>query len=434
MKRCYIIVLVGLFSYAYSRAEVHASHPITEKKLNLVQAPFPIKISGYIKHESFWDTRQVVGFGDDQDLLYPEKKKLDKNCTDINAKGQYDMVAIQTRMRFEIDGPQIKDAKTRGVIEYDFFGRADILNLVRMRHAHFFMTWDHVELLAGQAYHPLYVIGADPRTLSFNTGIPIDTFTRVPQFRISWAPYPQVTFIFCASTELDNPSDGPIGFSTTYLRNAVLPMLDFQVQGRWGDHMMGAGFDFKQIQPRLETNTGFKAYEKLNSFIAIAYTVLKWDTFNMRTKLIFVENGTDQLMTGGYAVHCIEPITDRRSYVNLRGVALWNDSEITKYKNLIPGWFIGFIKNIGAGTTIFPDVVDSEGVVTERRIYGRGTDLDYVFRVSPRIQWIINNFMFGVEVEYTRAGYGTIDTCNGKVVNLEPVANTRLLVTLYYYL
>ncbi len=425
----YIVVIAGLLSSLSIHTE---SEP--EKKFAPLFSSFPIKVSGYIKHESFWDTRQVVGFGDDQALLFPEKRLLDPNCVDINAKGQYDMVAIQTRMRFEIEGPQVKNAKTHGVIEYDFFGKSDILNIVRMRHAHFFLTWENVEILAGQAYHPLYVIGADPRTLSFNTGFPMDTFSRNPQFRITCEVDPHVNLIFCASTQLDFTSDGPIGLSTTYLRNAVLPMLDFQIQTRWDDNLFGVGFDYKQIQPRLETNTGFKAYEFLSSFIAIAYSVLTWETFNTRTKFIFVQNGTDHTMIPGYAVHCIDPITDRRSYVNFRGLAVWNDSEITRYKSIIPGWFIGFTKNIGTGKTIFPDVVDSEGIVTERRIFGRGSDINYVFRVSPRIQWIVNNFMFGVELEYTRAGYGTIDLCDGKVVDLHPVANTRLLVTLYYYL
>ncbi len=433
MKRFYSIVIASALCPCFIGATTPPAQP-TQKKLNLVQAPFPITVSGYIKHESFWDTRQVVGSGDDQDLLYPEKKNLDPNCADINAKGQYDMVAIQTRMRFEIQGPQIKNAQSHGVIEYDFFGKADILNIMRMRHAHLFLTWENVELLAGQAYHPLYVIGADPRTLSFNTGIPMDTFARNPQFRITWAATPHVDFIVCASTELDFTSDGPIGFSSTYLRNAVVPMLDFQIQAHWDDTILGIGFDYKQIQPRLETTKGFKAYEHLSSFIAITYSVLKWDSFNTRTKLIFVQNGTDQSMITGYAVHCIDPVTDQRSYVNLSGVSVWNDSEITRWASIVPGWFIGFIKNIGAGTTIFPNVVDEEGVVTERRIYGRGTDIDYVFRASPRLKWMVNNFMFGVELEYTRAGYGTIDTCNGKVINIDPVANTRLLMTLYYYL
>ncbi len=429
MKRFYSLVII-ILAYPFTLY----SQEEQGKKLFPLSASYPITLTGYIKHEAFWDSLQVVGFGDDQDLLYPERKILDQNCADINAKGQFDMVAIQTRMRFEMQGPEVKDAKTHGVIEYDFFGKADILNIVRMRHAHFFLTWQSVEILAGQAYHPLYVIGGDPRTLSFNTGIPMDTFARNPQFRVTWSPNPHVALIFCASTELDFPSDGPIGFSSTYLRNAVIPMLDFQIQTRWDENLFGIGFDFKQIQPRLVTNNCYKAYERLSSFIAIAYTVLKWETFNTRLKFIFVENGTDQSMITGYAVNCIDPITDHRSYVNIRGLSVWNDSEITRYKNIIPGWFIGFIKNIGTGTPIFSDVVDSECNIIERRIFGRGTDLDYVFRVSPRVQWIVNNFMFGVELEYTRAGYGTINLCNGRVDCVDPVANTRLLVTLFYYL
>jgi hypothetical protein len=394
---------------------------------------FPIKISGYIKNESYWDTRQVIGFREDQDLLYPAKKIPTPNCEDINARGKYDMVAIQTRLRGEIFGPEIKNAKTMGVIEVDFFGRDEISNIIRMRHAHFFLTWQRTQILAGQAYHPLYVIGCDPRTLSFNTGIPIETFSRNPQFRITWSPTPSVNLIFCASTELDNTTDGPIGFSSTYLRNSAMPMLDFQIQGRMGDHLVGTGVDYKRIRPRLETTTGFKAHETLNSAIFIAYAHLKWETLNMRTKFIWSQNGTNMDMTGGYAVHSIQPITDQRTYVNLNSVSVWNDSEFTRSKTVVPGWFIGLIKNVGTSKTILPDVVNNEGVVTERRVFGLGTDLNYVFRFSPRIQWNINNFMFGIEVEHTRAGYGTI-TNHGTVTDVVPVANTRLLVTLFYYL
>lgn len=427
---CFIIALVASSCTFYGQSE-SSSKPIPFEP---VESKFPIQVSGYVKHESYWDTRQVFGARADQTLLFPEKKKLDSNCNDINAQGQYEMVAIQSRMRFSIFGPQIKHAKTHGVIEFDFFGKDGINNIIRMRHAHLFLTWEKVEMLAGQAYHPLYVLyECEPRTLSFNTGIPMETFSRNPQFRITWTPSPRVNFIFCASTELDFPSDGPDGLDTKYMRDAVVPMLDFQMQTHFSEHLFGFGIDYKRIRPRLETLTGVKANETLNSIIVIAYNALNWESFNTRTKFMFVQNPTDQNMTGGYAVHSVDPINDRRTYTNLNGIALWNDSDITKSKSVIPGWFIGFIKNIGSRKTILQNVVDSNDTITDKRIFGIGTDLDYVFRVSPRIQWQVNNFMFGVEVEYTRAAFGTID-CDGKVINTDPVGNTRLLVTLYYYL
>ena len=77
--------------------------------------------------------------------------------------------------------------------------------------------------------------------------------------------------------------------------------------------------------------------------------------------------------------------------------------------------------------------MDENGNITDRRIFGDGTDLSYVFRVSPRLTWQVKNFMFAVELEYTRAAYGTID-CDGDVINTVPVGNTRLLVSLFYYL
>ncbi len=425
MKRFTPLVLTFyVFSPLYADIEVKDVFPIG--------CSVPIKFGGYIKAESFWDTRQVVGAAEDQILLFPEKQELDADCNDINAQGQFNSVAIQTRMRLEIDGPRIKHAKSKGIIEYDFFGKDNITNIMRMRHAHLILTWKKVQMLAGQAYHPLYVIGVDPRTISFNTGIPIDTFARDPQFRITYTPDPHVSLLFAASTQLDSLSDGPIGKSSTYLRNSVIPMLDFRLDTYFGDHRVGVGIDFMRIQPRLKTNTGLKTRERINSAIAIAYSNLKWDSVDMRTKFIFFQNATDQSVIGGYAVKSVDPNTDKRKYTNLNGVSFWNDTDITKSKSVIPGWFIGIVKNLGARTPIIQSIVDTNGNV-EKTIYGDGTDLNYVFRVSPRIQWKVKNFMFAVELEYTRAAYGTIDT-DGDVINTVPIGNTRILVSLFYFL
>ena len=408
----------------YRLPESHDTHPI--------EAGFPIKYSGYIKLGSFWDTRQVVGVQEDQVLFYPEKQVLDANCQDINARGQFNMSPIQTRMRLDIKGPAIKHATSRAVIEYDFFGHLNISNIIRMRHAYFILEWSKVQMLAGQAYHPLYVLGADPRTLSFNTGLPMDTFARSPQFRLTYTPDPHIDLIFCASTELDTPSDGPIGFSTTYIRDAVVPRIDFQIKTYFNHHIIGAGIDYKRIRPRLKTDTGLKTRETLNTAIAIAYSALNWESVSTRTKLIFAQNPTDMTMIGGYAVSSIDQDCDQQIYTSLNVIAVWNDTQITKSKSIMPGWFIGFVKSLGARDTVLPNVVDAAGNVTQRRIFGIGTDIDYVFRFSPRLEWKVHNFLLGVELEYTRAAYGTIDS-TGDVINTTPVGNTRLLVALYYY-
>lgn len=403
-----------------------------EKYLADVEADFPIKISGYIKSESYWDTRQVVGFRADETLFYPEKIELDANCQDINAKGQFETVAFQTRMHVDMFGPKLKEAKTKGVIEFDFFGKAEISNIIRLRHAYLQLSWETINIIAGQFWHPFYPLQAYARTISFNSGSPIDTFSRNPQFRLTWAASSNVDLLFCASSELDFPSDGPIGFDTKYMRDAVVPMLDFVIKPHFGEHNFGLGIDYKRIVPRLKTDTGLKARESLNSVSAMAYAALNWPSISIWTKFIFVQNDTDQNMIGGYAIHCIDELNDRRDYTNLNNFAWWIDIDVTKSKSIIPGLFMGVIKSLGARETILPNVVDDNGTITEKRIYGIGTDIDTVFRFSPRLQWRVNNFLLGVELEYTRAAYGTIDDC-GNVIDTNPVGNTRLLGALFYY-
>ena len=350
------------------------------------------------------------------------------------------MVALQSRFRFDITGPQIKNAQSSGALEYDFFGKSDILskfeftNIFRMRLAYFKLQWETVSIIAGQWYHPFYTYNGSiyPRTISFNTGIPIDTFSRNPQFRVTWSPSKAIDVIGCISREVDFPSEGPIGASTTYMRNAVIPMTDFQMAFHFNDHHLGFDVEYKRIVPRLVTDTGLKAHESLSSGGMIAYAAFNWDTLSLWSKLAFIQNATDQNMIGGYGVHCLDVMDDRREYANLNTIAWWLDGNYTKSDSVIPGWFIGVVKNLGAGKIILPNVVDSEGVVTEKRIFGSGTDIDTVFRFSPRIQWRIQNFNFCAEVEYTRAAYGTIND-TGKVVDTDPVGVTRLLIALFYY-
>ncbi len=428
MKYTHVALLLGI---ALMHHIAHAKEE--ETKLYPLQSFLPVRVSGYVKHESFADSRQVVGFQDDQVLLYPEKKLLDSYCQDINARGQFDMVAIQTRLRLEADGPKIGGAKSCATIEADFYGKAGISNIVRMRHAFLKLAWEKVSVLGGQYWHPLYVPRADPRTLSFNGGMPMETFSRNPQLRITYKLGSHVDFIFAASSELDSPSDGPIGSSTTYMRDAVVPMLDGQIQGHYHEHLFGAGIDFKRIIPRLQTNTGVKAHESLNSISAIAYAALYWEKVSTINKVMFLQNPTDLNTTGGYAVHCVDAVDDHRNYTNLNAIAWWNDTEINYHKSFVPGWFIGFIKNLGSHTTILQNVTDSNGTITDQRIFGTGTDIDYVFRISPRLKWKAQNFMFGAEIEYTRAAFGTIAN-DGDVINTTPVGNVRLLLTLFYYL
>lgn len=395
--------------------------------------PIPITVTGYIKHESYWDTRQVVGSALDHFAIYPEKKKLDSQGNDINAKGQFEMIPIETRMRATMEGLKIKNASFKGILEADFFGKKGIFNIIRMRHAQIIFDWDTVSLLGGQAYHPFYVLQCYPGTINFNGGVPIEILSRNPQIRVTYSPTENIQLIGTALSQLDFTSDGPQGFTPIYMANAVMPMLDAQIKGFIGDHVVGAGVDYMRIVPRLETNTGLKTTESLGSIRAMAFTAFNWEKFQFRLKGYYAQNATDFDGFGGYAVSTIDSFNDQRTYTNLNCAAAWFDCDLTRHKTFKPGLFFGFVKNLGANETVIPNLLNEDGTIKEKRIFGQGTNVRTVIRISPRFRWKIKNFELGAEIEYTRAAYGTINEC-GDIGNTVPVSNVRILAALYYYI
>ena len=409
--------------------------------IDQIKKYFPVVFSGYIKYEAFYDTRQVNGLGNDQFLFFPNKKILDPIGKDINAKGQGDMVAIETRLRATVEGPKINGANSFGVIESDFFGfneagfrdidQFEILNLFRMRYAFVKLDWEKYTLVAGQSWHPTFIPTCFPETISFNTGAPMEPFSRNPQLRFTYHDK-RVNIIAAALSQIRFFNDGPDGFSSKYIRDAVVPNLDGQIQIKIGNHLIGTGLDYKRLVPRIVTNKGFKVRESINSVMVLWYACLAWPSFYFRTKLTFAENASNFAMLSGYAVHTIDPVTDERTYTNLRTVAFWIDTAIKKFKRIEPGLFIGFTKNLGASKTIEQNVTDDAGTTTEKRVFGIGTDVDTVFRISPRLRWYIKKITAAAELEYTRAAFGTLNN-KGKVINTTSVGNTRFLFAVFYY-
>ena len=88
-------------------------------------------------------------------LLWPSAENLDINGDDINAKANFNMLAIQSRLSMALFGPDALGAKTSGLIEGDFFAQLnDNINLFRLRHAFVKLNWTHIEVLAGQYLEP----------------------------------------------------------------------------------------------------------------------------------------------------------------------------------------------------------------------------------------------------------------------------------------
>lgn len=83
-----------------------------------------------------------------------------------------------------------------------------------------------------------------------------------------------------------------------------------------------------------------------------------------------------------------------------------------------PGLFLGYAKNNGGYIT---DASDLAPNVAFYQVFGRGHNIDYLWRMQPRLTYTTGNGLsFTGEAEYTYAGYN------------EPVGNLRLSLSVTY--
>jgi hypothetical protein len=432
MIRTRFLLLILIFSWHGSTitdqfsqyAEAH--NVLDYLQLNWPIRPWPIdlKLFGYVKAESIFDSRQTFAIRDGHLLYFPLEILPDRLGADINARGDFDMYAIQSRLDLSGIGPDICGFESGFLIEADFFGRTDeTLNTLSMRFAYLELRSDTLDFQAGQNFHPICYPFESPDTISFNSGIPIAPFALCPQFKVTYHKN-NIEFIAASIGFL---GDRPFGFAVgadKVFRDAIMP--DFYVQARLkydDENYIGVGFDVMRIVPRLATNLNFKEISPLTNISADLFTRCEHNDMVLYTKIMYSQAAAVFELIGGIGVHSVNPLTDKRTYAALQTLACY--AEIIRIGAFEPALFIGFAKNLGATRSIIPILEDQEAV------FGIGTNINTVWRVSPRIRWYINSFIVGIEYEYTNASYGIINT-HGRVEDTMPVANNRFLFATYY--
>lgn len=390
------------------------------------QEPDPswgIRFSGFVKTDIFYDTRQSSasnGLREGHFYLFPDNILPDAAGNDINANPSLHILNIQTRLRGDISGPDAFGALTSGAIEAEFFGTNESdLNGFRLRHAYVRLDWKSISLLTGQYWHPLFPVESFPGTISFNTGAPFIPFSRNPQIRLT-GKTDHLSLMLTAYSQRDFTSPGPDGNSNKYLRNSGLPGLNVQLRIEAGKSFAGwAGIDYKTLRPELRTTLNFETDSKIKSIAAFANVRIKTDPVNLSLMGVYAQNGTDLMMIGGYAVTGITSVTnDFKTYTNLNSASIWLDLS-TNGKKVAAGIFTGYSKNMGSTDEI------------AGAVYGRGTDIDNLFRISPRITLTSGRLSFAGEIESTTAAYGTRGS-NGRVAETQNVSNLRILLSTIY--
>jgi len=389
----------------------------------------PVSFYGFVRSDFYLDTYKGLNAFQDVFYLFPNYIGTDANGKDINEQTTANLVSVVTRGGVSINGPEIFGAKTTGCIEVDFAGKPEIF-LIRLRKAYTLFTWTKTKLLVGQTWHPFFSGDAFPRIGALNTGTPFQPFNRSPQVRFD---YKAGSFTLSATGLYQQQylSVGPIGSSNTYKRDAVIPETVFSFEYNKKAWTLGAGIDFNRIKPRVSTTgSDAKIYvtdECLNSTSLMGYGRYTSGKLMMLLKGYYGQNMAHLTMIGGYGVETYNPQTGKETYTNISSYStLFNITYGTKWK---PGLFLGYLENLGSA-----DPLASKGGKAD--VYGCGTNIMNMVRVSPSISYSVPKFLLTAEYERTTAAYGVgeFNFVNGLYAYNHSATNNgmRLIMTLFF--
>lgn len=409
MTKSILFSLILLSSYL-----CYSQNNTSEKKQDF-------RLSGYIKNDFFLDSRQTVSAREGSFLLWPSAIIKDSNGKDINAAPNFNYLSLQSRLAFSWTGTETLNAEISAKIEGDFFAQSnDNINLFRLRHAYIKMNWEKTELLMGQYWIPSFTTECFPGTVSFNTGTPFNPFGRNPQIKITHT-LDKIKLVAVANTQRDYASRGIDGTSGKYLSNSLLPELTGIINYKTTNFSSGIGTAFKQIVPQLITDQGLATNQKLSSYSAFGYLKLKTDAVTFKIKSFYGQNTSDYLSISGFAVTEYDATTGYQKYEPISSISAWSEIHSNGKKWQL-GLFGGYSKNLGTKSNIVGS------------IYGLGVkDIASLYRISPRIVYNTGKLRLATEVEYTVANYGTSFDSKQVALTTEKVANTRLLVGVYYF-
>ena len=393
---------------------------------------FGIKFSGFVKNDFFLDSRQTICARAGHFLLWPAPEYLDENGNDINSKSTFNILSIQSRLSGNITGPEAFGAKTSGLFEVDFFAQAnDNINLLRMRHAFVKLNWTHLEILAGQTWNPLFVTDCFPGTVSFNTGAPLQSFSRNPLIRFTYNTG-NLKIIAAALSQLDYLTWGVDGPNCKYLRNSTTPEMHLQLHygiknpGTGTGVIVGGGMAYKTIVPRLASVMGneiYQVHELAHGITAMAFSKLTTAPVTIKFQARYGENISDLLAVSGFAVkEIINPVTGEQSYTPLTSMSYWGEVHTNGNPQL--GIFGGVLFSTGTR-----EAMSDPG----NAVYGLATDINSLYRISPRIIYNSGKVRLAFELEYTGAEYG--DNYNEFFIpqQTNTVSNLRGLLAVYYF-
>ena len=380
------------------------------------QEGFHFDFHGFVNPHYYADSRSVVGGREDMMLFYPKPIVRDAQGNDINDGWQANMLAITARLNVKITGPDMLGAKTSAFVEGDFTGatNATIDNL-RLRHAYFTLDWGRHKLLAGQYWYAMVTHEIMPMTNPLNMGAPFHCYARQPQVRYTYS-LDGLEAVAVAQWQLDNMSQGLLNgvptSSTLFARHSILPELNAQLRYRTSRLFIGAAANLKSIQPVVNT-AGVSSPQQLHR--SLSYSIFGSyrfeEGFTIKVQTLLNNSLYEGCSLGGYLMYQSVDgnLVDFRDW---HFNTVWLDIE-RNHGHWRPGLFMGYAQHKDEGPM--------PAIYGPATVFGRGYDLDYLWRIQPRLTYTTQKGLsFVGEAEYTYAGYD------------EPVGNLRLSLSAVY--
>jgi hypothetical protein len=387
---------------------------------------FDIKITGFVKYDFFYDSRQIENEYLGLVQLAPKAPLYDPYGHDIHDKPQWNMLGLQSRVNLEIQGPPLGHAATTAFMCTDFldFTNQSLVNLrfVYMQFNLVPTATESLKVLVGHYYHPTSLEEAYPETFGYSEGSMYDPFAYAPQITCR---YTYDIFTLIGSINAD--------WMRLAARNAVIPSLYLAGTIQFsGPSYIGAGVDYHREVPHIITPTGYSTSKALNSWLYYVFVAITKEGFRAKARFTYVENGIRYSMLGGYAPRerNFNPITMEGSYTNLRAVAAWTEL-IYRHKKAEFGVFAGYTKNIGAQHEIVTLPNGTADLHLIGTLYPSAARTNHIIKFQPRIKYYLDPIVFGLELEYCRASYGVTNRF-GRVPHAHPQEDARIEFAIFY--
>lgn len=341
-----------------------------------------VSMGGFIRFDSFYNSRQIVSAREGHFYLYPLKPSYDENEKDKNRFPLYNMTSFQTRVWMKTQQKDFGAYSVSGKIEVDFFGTYNYLsNTLRLRHSFIQLENSSRKIIIGQYWSPMFTPDVYPSVINFNTGAPFHPFARFPQIslyqKIGWG----IEIRTSASMQRDAYSEI---MGNYYQQLAGVPAFHLHTLYKNKSIILGGGFTQKSIRPIEEVM-------QLSAFTL--YGKASYSGLTIKAKWILGEDLTDHLMIGGLVKSTDSDIS------NVYGTTItssWIDFNFSK-SHISTGLFFGFAENHG---------VDPEYESEQLSLLAmRGSDILDLWRISPRVSISRNNLKFGIEYDYTEMRY-----------------------------